>query len=103
MQLNYLVNNTLNVTGSEDFHHLNETCGPESPMPRLRHYCLQMKVREPGQLRHLMQRTINDGLSTYYPTAVTEEDRCRWLETSVVFADEARDRVEVGANLFCSF
>ena len=71
-------------------------------MPRLDHYCLQVKVREPDQLRHLMQRTISDGLSTYYPTSpVTEEGQCLWLESSLTIVGEAREAVQTGANLFC--
>ena len=73
-------------------------------MPRLDHYCLQAMIRDPEQLRYLMQRTISDGLSTYYPTSpvVSESAQCEWLHSSLAISGEARERVEAGANLFCS-
>ena len=102
VQLNHLVSNTSSVIASDQFQLLNDTCMPESSMPRLRHYCVQMKVREPDQLIHLMQRTINDGLSTYYPTPVVgNDDECQWLESSPAITGGFRDRVDNETNLSC--
>ena len=102
VQLNHLVSNTGSVIASDQLLQLNDTCTPESPMPRLRHYCLQMRVGDPDQLRHVMQRTLNDGLSTYYPTPlVTREDQCRWLEGSQAITGGLRNTIETMANLSC--
>lgn len=102
MQLNSLVTDNVNVTGSEEFLQLSDTCAPNDT-PRLHKYCLQLKVREPDQLRRVVQHDITDGLSTYYPELVTEGHQCQWLwSNSTGIALEAKNRIQTNVSLPCT-
>lgn len=103
MQLNYLVTNNSNVTGSEEFLYLNDTCTPNYT-PRLDYFCLQMNIREPDELIQLLQHTITDGLNAYYgnDTPVMDSDQCEWLETSSTITHEAQSRIQARVNLYCT-
>ena len=91
LQLNYLMTDNINVSGSGEFFLLPETCAPNDT-PRLRQYCLQIKVREADGLNHLLLVEIYDGLTTYYSDRppVTNSDLCQWLQINSISTVEAR-------------
>ena len=101
IQLNHLISENTDVTGSEGLSSLPDTCSPQST-PRLHQVCFQMKVRESDQLRHLVREDIYDRLSTYYPSYVAnDETSCEWLQSSTAIPDDTRERIQDNIMLNC--
>lgn len=85
LQLDYIVSNHPDVTGSNDFSDLPTSCSPTNTT-RLHHYCLQMKVR--GNQLRILTRDTSDALHTYFRGSVPLSNNREWIQTSSIPSEQ---------------
>ena len=99
LQLNYLVTDNMNVSGSGV---LPETCAPNDTS-LLYQYCLRKKLEVSGEdvLNELLNVKITDGLIAYHSDRpiVSTSDQCQWLQTN--FISTVETRIKMRASIRC--
>ena len=102
LQLNYLVTDDINVSGSGV---LPETCAPNDTS-LLYQYCLRKKLEVSGEdvLNELLNVKITNGLIDYHldRPIVSTSDQCQWLQTNFISTVETRIKMRASRVDACN-